>query len=50
MKGAVGLKAAIPGVPEIAREALIVILGAAVAALVIGHLPALKIWIKEQWQ
>lgn len=44
-----GLKPFIPSVPEIAREAIVVIVGAAIAALVIGQLPALKRWIKEQW-
>lgn len=39
----------IPTVPEITREALVVIGGAIVAALVIGQLPALKAWIKAQW-
>lgn len=39
----------IPKPAEITKEALIVILGALAAALVIGHLPGLKAWIKAQW-
>jgi hypothetical protein len=43
------LKAIIPSPAEIGREALIVILGALVAAAVIGQLPALRDWMKAQW-
>lgn len=39
-----------PIVRDIGREAVIVLAGAVLAALVIGQLPALKAWIKEQWQ
>lgn len=43
------LKAAIPKPAEIGREALIVIAGALLAALVIGRLPQVREWIKTQW-
>ena len=39
----------VPSVSEIAREALIVLAGALVAALIIGQLPSVKLWVKEQW-
>jgi len=41
---------ALPSVPEIVRESLIVLGGAIIAAAVIGQLPALRDWIKAQWQ
>ena len=44
-----GLSKIIPSVPEVAREAVITVGGAILAALVIGHLPALRDWIKAQW-
>ena len=43
------LKAVVPAPAEIGREALIVIAGALLAALVIGHLPGVREWIKAQW-
>lgn len=39
----------IPGGSEIAREALTVIAGALLAAFIVGRLPQLKSWIKDQW-
>ena len=39
----------LPTVPEVAREALIVIGGALIAALIVGQLPGVKAWIKKQW-
>lgn len=39
----------IPKPAEIGREALIVLLGAVIAAAVIGQLPGLRTWIKRQW-
>jgi hypothetical protein len=39
----------VPGPAEISREALIVIGGALLAALVIGQLPGVRDWIKAQW-
>lgn len=39
----------IPSVPEVSREALIVIGGAILAALVMSQFPAVRAWIKEQW-
>jgi hypothetical protein len=43
------IPAVIPTVPMIAREAIVVIAGALLAALIVGQLPAMKAWIKEQW-
>lgn len=40
----------LPSPSAIGREALLVIAGAVVAAAIIGCLPGLKAWIKEQWQ
>lgn len=39
----------LPTPPEVAREALIVLGGALLAAAIIGQLPALRAWIKRQW-
>ena len=39
----------IPAPAEVGREAIIVIAGALLAALIVGQLPALKTWIREQW-
>lgn len=39
----------IPSVPEIARETLIVLGGALVAALIVGQLPSVREWMKKQW-
>lgn len=39
----------IPSVPEIGREALIVIGGAIVAAIIVSKFPPLQDWIKKQW-
>lgn len=39
----------LPTAPEVAREALIVVGGALLAALIVGRLPALRDWIKRQW-
>lgn len=39
----------LPGPAELAREALIVMGGAIIAAAIIGELPALRAWIKRQW-
>lgn len=44
------MKAIIPSVPEVAREAVIVVGGAILAAFIVGQFPALKQWIKDQWQ
>lgn len=41
--------AIIPRPVEIAREALIVVGGAIIAAAIIGAVPALRDWIKRQW-
>lgn len=40
----------IPSLPEIGREAVIVLAGAIVAAAVMSQFPSLKAWIKAQWQ
>lgn len=39
-----------PSTAEVAREAVIVIAGAALAALVVGYFPEFKRWIKDQWK
>jgi hypothetical protein len=39
----------VPAPAAIAKEALIVIGGALLAALVIGQLPGVRDWIKAQW-
>lgn len=43
------LKNMIPSPVDIGREALIVILGALVATLVVGQMPVVRDWIKQQW-
>lgn len=43
------MKSIVPSVPEIGREALIIIGGAVLAALVVSQFPALQAWIKTQW-
>jgi hypothetical protein len=43
------MKSIIPSSTEIGREALIVIGGAIVAALIVSQLPGLQAWIKAQW-
>ncbi|HNE59162.1 MAG TPA: hypothetical protein PLA33_02630 [Ottowia sp.] len=42
-------RAWLPTPAELGRETLIVIGGAVLAALIIGHVPALRDWIKEAW-
>lgn len=39
----------LPTVPELGREALIVIGGAILAALIMSQFPAVRAWIKDQW-
>jgi hypothetical protein len=39
----------IPTVPEVTREAIIIIGGALLAALVMSQFPGVKAWIKQQW-
>ena len=43
------IKKIIPSVPEVGREALIVLGGALLAALIVGQIPGLRDWIKSQW-
>jgi hypothetical protein len=43
------VKSWIPSVPDVARETLVVIAGAVLAAAIVGHLPGLKAWISQQW-
>lgn len=40
----------IPTAPEITKEALTVVAGAILAALIVSQLPGVKKWIKAQWQ
>lgn len=39
-----------PIAAEVAREAVIVLGGAVLAALIIDLFPGVKAWIKEKWQ
>jgi len=39
-----------PTIPELSREALTVIGGALLAALIVSQLPGVKAWIKKQWE
>lgn len=43
------IKAVIPKPAEVGREALIVVGGAILAALIIAMLPGVKKWISDQW-
>jgi hypothetical protein len=43
------MKNIIPTAPEVGREALIVLGGAIIAAIVVGQFPTLRDWIKAQW-
>ena len=43
------LAAVVPKPAEIGREALIVLGGALLAALIVGRMPAVREWIKRQW-
>lgn len=43
------LKTIVPKPADIGREALIVIGGAILAAVVISQVPRLRDWIKKQW-
>lgn len=43
------LKEVIPKPTEVGREAIIVMAGALIAALVIGYAPGVREWIKAQW-
>lgn len=40
----------LPSVPEVGREAIIVIAGALLAALIMSQFPAVRAWIKKQWE
>lgn len=44
------VRAIIPKPAEVGREALIVLGGAILAALIIGQLPGVKAWVKKQWE
>lgn len=39
----------IPKWTDVGREAVIVVAGAIVAALIVGQMPAVREWIKKQW-
>lgn len=43
------MKGIIPSGPEVLREALVVIAGALLAALIVGHVPPLKKLIQDNW-
>lgn len=40
----------IPAPAEIAREAIIVLGGALLAAFIVGRIPALRQWIRDNWE
>lgn len=44
------MKNFLPSAPEVAREVLIVLGGAIIAAAIVGALPSLRAWIKAQWE
>ncbi len=44
------MKTLIPTPAAIGREAITVLAGALLAALIISQFPALKVWIKRQWE
>lgn len=44
------MKDLVPSVPEVVREAIIVVAGAALAALVVSQFPAFKTWVKKSWE
>lgn len=39
----------IPKWTDIGREAVIVVAGAIIAALIVGQMPPVRDWIKKQW-
>lgn len=39
-----------PTPAEVAREAVIVVSGAVLAALIISYFPDLKAWMRKQWR
>lgn len=39
-----------PSLPDISREAMTVIAGALLAALIVSQLPGVKAWIKKAWE
>lgn len=43
------ITALIPKPAELGREAIIVLGGALIAALIVGQSPRLRAWIKAQW-
>lgn len=43
------MKAVVPTWKEVGREALIVVGGAILAAVIISQFPAVRAWINKQW-
>lgn len=43
------MKRYLPAHHDVIKEGLIVVGGAILAALVVGHVPFLRDWIKRQW-
>lgn len=39
----------VPPLDAIARETIVVLFGALLAALIVGQLPGVKAWVKAQW-
>ena len=44
------MKNIVPTFPQVAREALVVIGGALLAALIMSQMPGVRAWIRAQWQ
>lgn len=45
----VQLSKIMPTAPEVLREAIVTVAGAVLAAAVIGALPSVRAWMKQQW-
>jgi hypothetical protein len=39
----------LPSGKDIAREVVVVLAGAVIAAFIVGRLPRLRAWMREQW-
>lgn len=39
----------LPSSKEVVREVIVVLAGAVIAALIIGQLPELRTWMRQQW-
>lgn len=43
------MKNLIPTLPEIGRETITILCGALLAALIVGQLPGVRAWMRDQW-